>query len=103
MSNKRIAVFIYGDRDINTYPSVTNTIRLLVESGYLVDVFLPLMMKTSLNIQNTNFIVVSKQHTSHYVTNTIDYIHNNTQYDFIFSYTIEGLIISYLINLFPIN
>lgn len=96
---KKIAFFFYETRDINTYPSITNAVRLLTEAGYTVDVYLSDWMKTSIQINNARFILISNQDPGNYVFNSVKHIKaNRTTYDFIFAFSFEGLVIVNLLN-----
>jgi len=99
MINKRIALFICSNRDINTYPTVTNAIRLLSENGYNIDVFINTSMKTYLELPYTQFIVISERNDYSYVNNSLKYIKDHQyNYNVILVFDFDSLIISYLLN-----
>jgi len=96
---KRIAVLYYEGRDLNTYPYVTNAVRLLTEKGYLVDIYLTSNMQSSFKISGVRLLTVSGLDPAKYTINSLKYIKKNKiSYDFILSYSIEGLYVSYLLN-----
>jgi hypothetical protein len=99
LKKKRIAFFFFETRDINTYPSIINAIRVLAERGYTIDCYLTESMQTSLRLPNAKFIVVSKQDPYLYAKNSLAYMRlNGLSYDFIFAFSFEALAIASLLN-----
>lgn len=95
----KIAFFLYETRDLNTFPSATNAIRLLTKSNYEVDVYVPQMMDTKLNLPGTKIIVISENCPYRYIVNSVNYIEEKRlKYDFIFAFYFESLIVAYLLN-----
>ncbi|HSA06122.1 MAG TPA: hypothetical protein P5556_02975 [Candidatus Gastranaerophilales bacterium] len=103
-NKKRIAVFFYENRNINTYPYVVNSARLLAEQGYFVDIYLNESQKTELDIENCKFFIVSDLDRYNYIFNTAKQVHDQRyNYDFLFVYSPEGLLISFLLNQYAKN
>ena len=95
----RVAFFLYETRDLNTFPSATNAIRLLKKNNYEVDVYVPQMMDTKLNLPGTKIIVISENCPYRYIVNSVNYIEEKRlKYDFIFAFYFEPLIVAYMIN-----
>lgn len=95
----RISFLIYETRDLNTFPSITNAIRLLTKNNYEVDVYVPEMMTTDFNVPGVKVFVVSRNTPYQYIRNTIKYIEKNqVKYDLIFAFYFEALVIAYLLN-----
>ncbi len=96
---KRIAVFFYEDRSIDTYPYIINAVRLLSDRGYRADLFLNKKQNTKLNIKNCNIFITSDFNKYDYVLNTVNRVKEQEfNYDFLFAYSLEGLLISFLLN-----
>ena len=95
----KIAFFLYETRDLNTFPAVTNAIRILVKNNYQVDVYVPQIMDTKLNLPGTKIIVISENYPYRYIVNSVNYIEGKRlKYDFIFAFYFESLIVAYLLN-----
>ena len=95
----KIAFFLYETRDLNTFPAVTNAIRILVKNNYQVDVYVPHIMDTKLNLPGTKIIVISENCPYRYIVNSVNYIEEKRlKYDFIFAFYFEPLAIAYLLN-----
>ena len=95
----KIAFFLYETRDLNTFPSATNAIRLLTKSNYEVDVYVPQMMDTKLNLPGTKIIVISENCPYRFIVNSVNYIERKRlKYNFIFAFYFESLIVAYLLN-----
>lgn len=99
MREKKVAFFIYSNRDINTYPSVTNAVRILTENGFWVDVYINPAMKTSLEIKNAHFIVTGEDSRYAYFFAVLEKVRQNTaEYIYYYVFSFEDLLISYFLN-----
>lgn len=99
MCIKKIAFFLYETRDLNTFPSITNAIRILVKNNYKVDVYLTEKMATDLKLPGTKIVIISKNYSYQYIIKSVQHIRRNSlNYDFIFAFYFESLIIAYLLN-----
>lgn len=95
----KIAFFLYETRDLNTFPAATNAIRILVKNNYQVDVYVPQIMDTKLNLPGTKIIVISENCPYRYIVNSVNYIEGKRlKYGFIFAFYFEPLIVAYLLN-----
>jgi hypothetical protein len=99
---KKIAIFFCEDRDILTYPYIVNTAKILIENNFQVDLYLNSTQAPSQLIDGLNIILVSKEFKKYeYIKKSFEIVKNNNyRYDFIISYSVEGLIIHLLINSF---
>lgn len=96
---RRIALFFFEARNINTYPAVTNTLRLLSENGFYPDIYLPPVMKPELSIPNTHFFFTNTQNPCSYVSESVAEIEkNNVPYCFAFAFSLEGLAVTERLN-----
>mgnify|MGYP001047062099 CR=1 FL=1 len=96
---KRIAFFAYESRDLNTFPAITNAMKLLTEAGCEIDIFLPDKMATSLSMPGLTVIISSPNSQHLYIKESVRRIRKSgIRYDLFFAYHIEGLVIAYLIN-----
>ena len=97
--NIRIAVFAYETRNLNTYPSIINSIRLLANAGYSIDLYLPMAMTSEIQIDNVNIYIIEHQEAMIYIQETVGLIKQNQHsYNFILAYYLEGLIIADILN-----
>ncbi len=93
-TTRKVAFFFFETRDINTYPSITNAVRLLTENNYNVDLYLPSAMKSDSRFPGAAFIIVSRQNPYSYISNSVKHIReNDIYYDFLFAFSIEGLFV----------
>lgn len=96
---KRIALLINETRDLNTYPPVIETAKLLSDNGWFVDIYIPEQMKTEWRYKNVQVIVTSDSTKYHYIKNTISSIkRSGIAYEWFMAYFIEGLVIADIIN-----
>lgn len=94
-----IAVFAFETRDLNTFPSIINAIRLLSREGHSIDVFLPSSMATDIVIDRCRFFIVSDMDQYEYVSNSVRLVINlGSVYECFFAYYIEGLIVSEILS-----
>ncbi len=52
----RIALLLYSDRNLSTFPSVCNTATLLIQAGYDVDLFLPESIEADCDIEQLRIL-----------------------------------------------
>jgi hypothetical protein len=94
-----IAFFAFETRDLNTFPSIVNAMRLLARQGHRVDVHIPASMATNLVVSNCRILVVSEFNQYQYVKNSIRCIENGkVSYDLFFAFYIEDLFVCEVIN-----
>lgn len=95
----KLAIFAYETRNLNTYPSIVNAIRLLSREGHSVDVFLPSSMSSEIQIENCPITIVSDSNPYEYIINSIRLLNTTAAtYDCLFAYYIEGLIVSEILS-----
>lgn len=93
---KKILIMFEENRKIDTYPYVLNLIKMLTVD-FQVDFFLPEKMFQECNIPNLQLI---KSNHSSYGKDCIKYLKNNGKnYDFVISFSIEGLWALFFYNL----
>lgn len=102
---KNILVAFNEDRPVSTYTYVLNFIKLLSGAGYNITFLISNNMKEELKIPNVNFVVVScDDKRKRYFKGIINhYFKHMSKYDYIISYSIEGLWLQLLISLFSIK
>jgi len=89
----KIALFVFESRDLNTYPSIVNTMQLLSEAGFEVDVFVPESMKTKLSFPKTKIHVVSSYQSTQYIQETVKAVLKE-KYELAIAYFFEGLVVT---------
>ena len=55
-ANIRIALLLHCDRNLSTFPSVCNTARMLVETGYRVDLLVPEIMNVDCEMESVRIV-----------------------------------------------
>jgi len=95
----KIAFFAYESRNLNTYPSLVNAVRLLVKAGHSVDLYLPSSMATDIIFDNCRIIFVSEPDPYEYVSSSVRLVNNlECPYVLFFACYIEGLIVSEILS-----
>lgn len=95
----KIAIFAYETRNLNTFPSIVNAIRLLSRNGHSIDVFLPSSMATEITVDNCHIFIVSDSDQYEFVSSAVRLVNNiGNSYDYFFAYYIEGLIVSEILS-----
>jgi len=87
----KIAILFFEDRIITTYPSITNTIKILSQKGHRIKVFVPPIMSPFPSIVNAEFIPSGNGDVKSYVGSVSK---NLLGSDLIFAFSIEGLFIA---------
>jgi glycosyltransferase involved in cell wall biosynthesis len=94
----KLAVFAFETRNLDTFPSIVNALRLLVREGHSVDIFLPSSMSSDITIEGCQIFIVSDPERYEYVTHATAFVAElGAKYDYIFAYYIEGLIAAEMI------
>lgn len=94
-----IAFFVFETRDLNTFPSIANAIKLLSREGHSIDVYLPSAMATDMAFDRCRILIVSDYRPFEYVKETVAKIQSTgVAYDLYMAFYIEGLFIAEILS-----